>query len=491
MSPLRRSVSLSLADGVLGTALQFGASIAVARLVAPADIGVFTLASVVMALAGRVRDFGIGEYLVRAADEAPARRRAALWLNVLVSWSVAAIAFGASDLIAQAYRDPRVGEAIRWMSLSLMIVPFGAVCLAAAQRRLDTRPMVAASLLSHLVHAVVAVGGALAGWGFMSLVAASIAGVAVSVVVALLSRPADLDFAAVPGEWRGQWASMAGFGVQVASLSALTQAGRSLNELAIGRFAGLEPTAWYSRAAGLVELFGSLASRALSPITLAAYAADARADEPPARRFLRVQAMLTGAGWPFLAVLALLAEPVIALLYGPVWGQAAPLAALLCMAACIELAYSSWQDLLVSRGELARANRTLALAQLLRLPGLLLIVPLGLAGAALGAILSALLTAGLVLRVLRHRAGLDPRDWLNALAPSLSTALVCAGSVLPAWLLARALPEAPIAALALAAPLASLAWLGMLRRVGHPLWPELAAAAARLRRQPLAAGSAP
>lgn len=491
MSLLRRSVSLSLADGVLGTALQFGASIAVARLVAPADIGVFTLAALVMALAGRIRDFGIGEYLVRAADESPTRRRAALWLNVLVSWSVAAIAFGASEPIAQAYRDSRVGEAIRWMSLSLLIVPFGAVCLAAAQRRLDTRPMVVASLLSQLVHAGVAVGAALAGWGFMSLVAASVAGVAVSVAVALLTRPADLDFALLPGEWRGQWTSMAGFGVQVASLSALTQAGRSLNELAIGRLAGVEPTAWYSRAAGLVDLFGSLAGRALSPITLAAYAADARADDPPSRRFLRVQALLTGAGWPFLAVLALLAEPVIALLYGPVWAPAAPLVALLCLAACLELAFSSWQDLLVSRGELARANRTLALAQLLRLPGLLLIVPLGLAGAAIGAILGALLTAGLVLRELRLRASLDPRDWFAALAPSLWTALACTGAVLPAWLLARALPEAPIAALALAAPLAALAWLATLRGVGHPLWPELAATASRLRRQPLAAGSTP
>ena len=302
---------------------------------------------------------------------------------------------------------------------------------------------------------------------------------------------ADLDFAAIPGEWRGQWGAMAGFGAQVASLSALTQAGRSLNELAIGRLAGLEPTAWFSRAAGLVELFGTLASRALAPITLAVFAADARAEEAPARRFLRVQTLLTGAGWPFLAVLALLAEPLIALLYGPAWAPAAPLAALLCVAACIELACSSWQDLLVSRGALARANRTLALAQLVRLPGLLLIVPLGLAGAALGAIASALLGAALVMRELRRSAGVDPRDWLTALRPSLSTALVCAVAALPAWLLARAMPDAPLAALALAAPLAVLGWLSALRRVGHPLWPELVAACARLRRQPLAAGSPP
>jgi O-antigen/teichoic acid export membrane protein len=491
MTALRRSVSLSLADGALGLALQFGASIAVARLVAPADIGVFTVASLVMALAGRVRDFGIGEYLVQAADDAPARRRAALWLNVLVSWSVAAIAFAASEPIAQAYRDPRVGEAIRWMSISLLIVPFGAVCLAAAQRRLDTLPMVAASLLSNLVHALVAIGAALLGWGFMSLVAASVAGVAVSVVVALVARPRDLPFTPDPREWRGRWPEMAGFGMQVASLSTLTQAGRSVNELAIGRLAGLEPAAWFSRAAGLVEIFGTLASRALSPITLAAYAADARAEEPASRRFLRVQSMLTGAGWPFLAVLAVLAEPAIALLYGPAWAPAAPIAPLLCVAACIELAVCSWQDLLVSRGEVARANRTQALAQLLRLPGLLLIIPLGLAGAALGAVLASGLTAALVLITLRRTVGLAPAAWLAALAPSFRTAGICMVMAMPAWVLARTMPEAPLAALGLAAPLVAVGWLWSLRSGGHPLWPELTAAAARLRGRAIATGSAP
>jgi O-antigen/teichoic acid export membrane protein len=491
MADLRRSVSLSLADGAFGLVLQFGASIVVARLVAPADIGVYTLAALVMAVAGRVRDFGVGEYLVQAADDRPARQRAALWLNVAISWSVAAIAYAASGAIGDAYRDPRVGEAIRWMSISLLIVPFGAVCLAAAQRRLDVRPMVAASVLANLAHAGVAVGGALAGWGYLSLVAASVAGVAVSVAVALAARPPGMNFMPRPADWPELWPAMAAFGAQVASLSAITQAGRSLNELAIGRLAGVEPTAWFSRAAGLVEMFGSLVTRALSPLTLAIYASDARKAEPPAGRFLRVQAMLTGAGWPFLAVLALLAEPVIALLYGSAWAPSAPIARLLCLVACIELAVASWQDLLVSRGEVARANRTQALAQLLRLPGLLLIVPLGLTGAALGAMLASGLAAALVLSTLRRAAAVAPRAWLAALAPSAKTAAACAIAVLPAWAVGRAMPDAPLAALALGAPMAALAWLATLRRTGHPLWPELIAAAARLRGRPFAAGSPP
>jgi hypothetical protein len=62
---------------------------------------------------------------------------------------------------------------------------------------------------------------------------------------------------------------------------------------------------------------------------------------------------------------------------------------------------------------------------------------------------------------------------------------------MPAWVLARTMPEAPLAALGLAAPLVAVGWLWSLRSGGHPLWPELTAAAARLRGRAIATGSAP
>lgn len=468
MSQARRSVSLSLADGALSLALQFAATLVVARLVAPADIGVFTLAALVLAIAGRLRDFGIGEYLVQAADDAPGRVRAALGLNLLVSWLLAALVFAGAGLIGELYRDPRVTEAIRWMAVNLLVVPFGAVCLASAQRHIDFRPMFIASLLSNLTHFAVAVGGAMAGLGFRSLVFASIAGVAVSVGVAVLGRPAGMSLAPATGGWR----EMAGFGGHLAGLSVLTQAGRSLNELAIGRVLGVEPTALYSRAQGLVEMLSGLASRVVSPLALALYAADARQGDPQAARFLQVQSLLTGVAWPFLFALAVLAEPVVALLYGPVWHESATLLPVLCLAAGLELACSSWQDLLVSRGAVARAHRLQAAAQLLRLPGLALIGPWGLAGAAWGALLSSLLVSALAIRAVSQHAGIGAGDWLRALRPSLITGLCCLALAWPVLLAVRAQALGGPGWLALAAPVLALGWLLALRLADHPLWPH-------------------
>ena len=151
MPSVRRSISLTLADSALSVVLQFAASVTIARLIAPGEIGVFTIASLLMAIAGRIRDFGIGEFLVQTADDNDATIRSALWLNACMSWATAAVVFVASWWVADLYDDARIGEALRWMTLSFVVIPFGAVSLAVAQRRLDFRPMFVASLCANVL----------------------------------------------------------------------------------------------------------------------------------------------------------------------------------------------------------------------------------------------------------------------------------------------------------------------------------------------------
>lgn len=469
MPSVRRSISLTLADSALSVVLQFAASVTIARLIAPGEIGVFTIASLLMAIAGRIRDFGIGEFLVQAADDNDATIRSALWLNACMSWATAAVVFVASWWVADLYDDARIGEALRWMTLSFVVIPFGAVSLAVAQRRLDFRPMFVASLCANVLHLVTAVSLALAGFGFRSLVFASVAGVCASVVVAVLMRPRGVSFRPAASAWP----AMVSFGSHIASLSLISQAGRSMNELLIGKFTGIEPTAFYSRAAGLVDLFSGLVLRALSPLTVALYASDARAGASGGRLFLTVQSFYTGVGWPFLVVLAILAEPVVLVLYGPAWGPSVPVLRVLCVAALIELTFSSWLDLLVSRGAAAQAHRMQIACLLIRLPGLALIVPFGMMGAAFGVVASSVLVAAFVYTRVSGFAGLSLRDAARALAPSAATAVACALAAALGAMLIDTTPGWSLAWLAPSSILIGVTWCIALARSRHPLWPEI------------------
>ena len=61
-----QSLLTALAQSYLTQAVQFAASIYVARTLTPEEIGIFSVAFVIIILLNGVRDFGTGDFLVQA-----------------------------------------------------------------------------------------------------------------------------------------------------------------------------------------------------------------------------------------------------------------------------------------------------------------------------------------------------------------------------------------------------------------------------------------
>jgi hypothetical protein len=91
MTAVRRSFAYSLADNYLGVVLQLISTFVISRLLSPGEIGIFSVAAALIALASTFRDFGVAEYLIQAPKADDRRLRAALAANLAVSWSVAAL----------------------------------------------------------------------------------------------------------------------------------------------------------------------------------------------------------------------------------------------------------------------------------------------------------------------------------------------------------------------------------------------------------------
>src|SRR3546814_12539477 len=71
------------------------------------------------------------------------------------------------------------------------------------------------------------------------------------------------------------------------------------------------------------------------PVLLPAFAAKLRQGHALKDSYLRGVAYLTAVGWPFSVVLALLAHPILRVLFGPQWDAAVPLVQILCLAGAI------------------------------------------------------------------------------------------------------------------------------------------------------------
>ncbi|MBL8484930.1 MAG: oligosaccharide flippase family protein, partial [Rhodocyclaceae bacterium] len=93
MSSVRKSILYSLSQNYLMLVLQLVTSMVLARILRPAEVGIFSVAAALSGLATVVRDFGVAEYLIQEVNLTSDKLRAALTVNIIVSWMMAFLMF--------------------------------------------------------------------------------------------------------------------------------------------------------------------------------------------------------------------------------------------------------------------------------------------------------------------------------------------------------------------------------------------------------------
>lgn len=458
----------SLADNHVGMLLQLASTLVIARLLTPAEIGIFAVAAVFAALAGAFRDFGIAEYLIQTKDLTTARIRAAFATNLMVSWCIAVIMFLASAPVAAFYGEPGVGSVMQIQAWNFVLIPFGAITMAYHRRNLNYRPLFIAGLCSNLVGFFVAIAGVLAGLSYMSMAWSSLAGVVVFVLVALLLRPAELP----------RWPALAGigevfrFGMHAVSIYMLGQVGKSAPEAIIGRVLDMPSVAFFGRANGMIELFRRAILQTVGRVCLPYFSDAARTGQPIRQSYLRATTLLIGIGWPFLLCAGIAAEGLIRLLYGPQWSVAVPLAQVLCAAAIIHLPYALATEAMIAAGRIEKSNQLQWLNQSIIIACLGLIFPFGLMGACWGLLIASALGALLSHLHLQRVIGLES---IAILRVTSSAGLVALATATPLAFLAYFSDQdtdflwfVPLALL-----VSTLAWGLALNTVKHPVLAEV------------------
>ena len=71
----RKSIAISFLDRYFGLSIAVISSMTIARLLTPAEIGVFSVIMVLLTLVSTVRDMGTGQYLVQEKELTTARIR--------------------------------------------------------------------------------------------------------------------------------------------------------------------------------------------------------------------------------------------------------------------------------------------------------------------------------------------------------------------------------------------------------------------------------
>ncbi len=466
---IRKALVFSFIDRYASLVLAVVSSMILARLLTPADIGIFSVTMVMLSFIATFRDFGAGSYLVQEKELTADRIRATfsvqLGLGLLLALGVSL----ASGPVAVFYREPRMRDIMLVVALNYAVNPFGSLTQAWLAREMRFDLLAVIRFLSSATGAILSVILAWKNYGPMSLALGSLASTVVAVGVSAFYRPRSFPW--LPG-WR-EVRRVVSFGTQTTSVAMVNTMTSGAPELLLGKLQTLTAVGLYSRANGLVAMFSRMVTDAVFSVSLSLFAKEFREQGNIENSFLKATAYITAIGWTFCLGLIFLAQPVIRILYGAQWDDAVDLTRLIAGGMAFSIPASLGSTALMASGAMSMVVRATAMSAvpnlaLMALGAVLGLVPLGWA-VVVGGVIHACIYISIVRKKVRFM-------WLalgGVLLKSALVALLSAFAPALVFILFGAYPKDSFLPLIIGVPGSAIGFLVGVILFRHPLLEEM------------------
>src|SRR5262245_45897347 len=127
----RRAFVFSFVDRYAALIIHTVSAMIIARLLTPAEIGVYSLTMVLLGFIATFRDLGAGQYLVQRKDLAVEHVRATWAVQLGLGLLFAAVIALASLPVSRFYEEPRMVAIMLVLALNFALTPFQALPYAA------------------------------------------------------------------------------------------------------------------------------------------------------------------------------------------------------------------------------------------------------------------------------------------------------------------------------------------------------------------------
>lgn len=330
-------------------ALQFVTSVVISRFfLKPEEIGLFSVALAAAMVLSIIQDFGLQRYIGRHPTGDRAMVRSATAIAVTFALVLAAVIYAIAAPLSRLYDEPRIEPILQLIAASYVFVPWSIVPMALLARRLEFGRTFAVNLGGALANSAVALTMAWLGWSSFALAWGMIAQAVVRALIAQVAQPA---FPGRGASWT-ELRAILKFSAGTTPIYLSGGIGVRSPDMIVGGLQGMTAAGLFSRGAALAAQLHTLVVGAVSAVYYPAFARLRDDGKDLGPYYERVVAAHGAIVWPAMALLAVLSEPVILLLYGPGWAKAAPLLAFVAAAECFFVALPLHVDLPILLGRM-------------------------------------------------------------------------------------------------------------------------------------------
>jgi O-antigen/teichoic acid export membrane protein len=374
---IRGGLARIIAQGV-NFALRTGSLMVLARLLEPKDFGLVGMVTAFTGVLSLFRDFGLSSAAIQRETVTEKQVSTLFWMNLSMGAILALLAVCVAPAIAGFYHEPRLFAVTAVLAAGFLFNGAGVQHGALLQRQMRFTTLAIINTVALVLGTAIAIGGALVGYGYWSLVAMSVASPLVTTIGCWLAS------GWVPGKAHRQSGirSMLRFGGGITLYGLMGYVMTNFEKVLLGRFWGVDALGLYGRAYQLINIPTENLNSAAGEV---AFSALSRVQNEPARLknyFLKGYALVLAMTVPPTIACALFANDMIAVLLGPKWHDAAPIFRLLAPTVLVFAIINPLSWLLCSVGRVRRLLKMSLVIMPLMIGGYFVGLPYGPKGVA-------------------------------------------------------------------------------------------------------------
>lgn len=480
----RKAFFWSVAGQIFSFLVNFVGSVVVARLLSPAEMGIYVIGVATIGLIAGVTTLGVGAYVVREPVLTKDVLDTAHTLNALLATGLALVVFLIGQASAFVLGSREAGHVMTLLAVTPLagVLTFRPATLL--QRDMQFKALSLIGTATAATGTAVTIAAAFAGASYMAPAWGNVAGATAGMIGYLVFGREHIGFAMSLSHWR----AILTFGLRMVTISGAASMSARIADISLGRLLGLRALGLYSRASSLSGQIFDNVYGAATRVVFVHLSQENRTKGELAEAFLRSFRMITAALWPALMGLAALSPVVITHLYGPKWLAAAPVLSVLMLAQVVALFFGMNWELFVIKNETALQTKIELGRNVLGLAIFTIGCTFSLAGAALGRLCDNLLGLALYRRHVTRLSGISPAALNRAYVEGTGLAVATVAPVAVLMACEHWSPDTPLPLAIGATALGMAIWAAGLVWLRHPLVEEAAAVARAARRRLPACG---
>ena len=302
--------------------MQVGAQIALARMLGPAEYGVFAIGATVIGFSAFFSEVGLAYGLIQKNTVGPLDIRFVFTWQIVLGVVVSAGVYFGSAALAGFFGEPRAVAVIQALSALCLINALTAPSMNLLKRDLNFKTLNLAQLASYAVgYLLVGIPLAMAGWQVWALVAAWLVQATLSAAWLYAATRHPLK----PLLWYADARAQSGYGATVFVTNLVNWAIGNIDRILIARAFGSRDIGLYATAYNLLYNPSATLLGIVQPVF---FSVSSRIADEPARIVVAYKSLVAATALlmlPVFVVVAAVPQTFIDTLYGAKWHDAGAL----------------------------------------------------------------------------------------------------------------------------------------------------------------------